>query len=279
MKQRIYAIAAILTAIMIASATAATAQNLPEGLSGTPSKLSATGKGYEIIIIDGRVATNDDLTALNPAKITKFRLYKGYGLRKEYGIIATCTKKRTQSKGTAGPIILVNGIEIDSLQQIRQRYVRTVKSIMPEKATEIYGKHGSNGAILFTLHESCDGKPITMQEVLSGYEEPAPAEPSGPDTAVFWIRGISSSPASEKAATPAKTAKPLTLGRAEGDETIYLIPDLNKVKPEEIASISVFKDKSSAMFDAYGDTSGGVILVTFKKGRMPLSAVVKAGNK
>lgn len=279
MKHRTYAIAAAITAIVIASATAATAQNLPEGLSGTPSKLSATGKGYEIIIIDGRVATNDDLTALNPAKITKFRLYKGYGLRKEYGIIATCTKKRTQSKGTAGPIILVNGIEIDSLQQIRQRYVRTVKSIMPEKATEIYGKHGSNGAILFTLHESCDGKPITMQEVLSGYEEPAPAEPSGPDTAVFWIRGISSSPASEKAATPAKTAKPLTLGRAEGDETIYLIPDLNKIRPGDIASVTVFKDKSAHTFDIYGDTSGGVILVTFKKGRIPLPAVVKTGKR
>lgn len=304
MKHRTYAIAAAITAIVIASATAATAQNLPEGLSGTPSKLSATGKGYEIIIIDGRVATNDDLTALNPAKITKFRLYKGYGLRKEYGIIATCTKKRTQSKGTAGPIILVNGIEIDSLQQIRQRYVRTVKSIMPEKATEIYGKHGSNGAILFTLHESCDGKPITMQEVLSGYEEPAPAEPSGPDTAVFWIRGISSSPASEKAATPAKAAKPagpdtvqirisdisstatpakaaqpLTLGRAEGDETIYLIPDLNKIRPGDIASVTVFKDKSAHTFDIYGDTSGGVLLVTFKKGRIPLPAVVETGKR
>lgn len=279
MKHRTYAIAAAITAIVIASATAATAQNLPEGLSGTPSKLSATGKGYEIIIIDGRVATNDDLTALNPAKITKFRLYKGYGLRKEYGIIATCTKKRTQSKGTAGPIILVNGIEIDSLQQIRQRYVRTVKSIMPEKATEIYGKHGSNGAILFTLHESCDGKPITMQEVLSGYEEPAPAEPSGPDTAVFWIRGISSSPASEKAATPAKTAKPLTLGRPDNSEETYLIPDVNKIKPEDIASVMVIHQKSAHLFDAYGDTSGGVILITFKKGRMPLSDVVKAEKK
>lgn len=279
MKHRTYAIAAAITAIVIASATAATAQNLPEGLSGTPSKLSATGKGYEIIIIDGRVATNDDLTALNPAKITKFRLYKGYGLRKEYGIIATCTKKRTQSKGTAGPIILVNGIEIDSLQQIRQRYVRTVKSIMPEKATEIYGKHGSNGAILFTLHETCDGKPITMQEVLSGYEEPAPAEPSGPDTAVFWIRGISSSPASEKAATPAKTAKPLTLGRPDNSEETYLIPDVNKIKPEDIASVMVIHQKSAHLFDAYGDTSGGVILITFKKGRMPLSDVVKAEKK
>lgn len=279
MKHRTYAIAAAITTIVIASATAATAQNLPEGLSGTPSKLSATGKGYEIIIIDGRVATNDDLTALNPAKITKFRLYKGYGLRKEYGIIATCTKKRTQSKGTAGPIILVNGIEIDSLQQIRQRYVRTVKSIMPEKATEIYGKHGSNGAILFTLHESCDGKPITMQEVLSGYEEPAPAEPSGPDTAVFWIRGISSSPASEKAATPAKTAKPLTLGRPDNSEETYLIPDVNKIKPEDIASVMVIHQKSAHLFDAYGDTSGGVILITFKKGRMPLSDVVKAEKK
>lgn len=279
MKHRTYAIAAAITAIVIASATAATAQNLPEGLSGTPSKLSATGKGYEIIIIDGRVATNDDLTALNPAKITKFRLYKGYGLRKEYGIIATCTKKGPRNKGTAGPIILVNGIEIDSLQQVRQRYVRTVRAIMPEKATEIYGEQGCNGAILFTLHETCDGKPITMQEVLSGYEKPASTEPTSPDPAEFFIRGISSSPASEKAATPAKAAKPLTLGRAEGDETIYLIPDLNKIRPGDIASVTVFKDKSAHTFDIYGDTSGGVLLVTFKKGRIPLPAVVETGKR
>lgn len=276
MKQRTYAIAAAITALMIASAPAAPAQNLPEGLSGTPSKLSATGKGYEIIIIDGRVATNDDLTALNPAKITKFRLYKGYGLRKEYGIIATCTKKGPRNKGTAGPIILVNGIEIDSLQQVRQRYVRTVRAIMPEKAVEIYGEQGCNGAILFTLHETCGGKPITMQEVLSGYEwgETAPAaKPAGPDTVQIRISDISST------ATPAKAAQPLTLGRAEGDETIYLIPDLNKIRPGDIASVTVFKDKSAHTFDIYGDTSGGVLLVTFKKGRIPLPAVVEKGKR
>ena len=276
MKQRTYAIAAAITALMIASAPAAPAQNLPEGLSGTPSKLSATGKGYEIIIIDGRVATNDDLTALNPAKITKFRLYKGYGLRKEYGIIATCTKKGPRNKGTAGPIILVNGIEIDSLQQVRQRYVRTVRAIMPEKAVEIYGEQGCNGAILFTLHETCDGKPITMQEVLSGYEwgETAPAaKPAGPDTVQIRISDISST------ATPAKAAQPLTLGRAEGDETVYLIPDLNKIRPGDIASVTVFKDKSAHTFDIYGDTSGGVLLVTFKKGHIPLPAVVETGKR
>ena len=33
------------------------------------------------------------------------------------------------------------------------------------------------------------------------------------------------------------------------------------------------------MFDAYGDTSGGVILVTFKKGRIPLPAVVETGKR
>lgn len=275
MKQRIYAIAAAITAIMIASATAATAQGQPDGLAGTPSRISTTGQGNEIIIIDGRVASNDDLTALNPDDIATFRLYKGYGQHKEYGIIATCTKKGPRNKGTAGPIILVNGIEIDSLQQVRQRYVRTVKAIMPEKATEIYGKHGSNGAILFTLHESCDGKPITMQEVLSGYEKPAaaPVEPAVSDTARFWIRG-SSSPAA-----PAKAAKPLTLGRSDNSEETYLIPDVNKIKPEDIASVMVIHQKSAHLFDAYGDTSGGVILVTFKKGRMPLSAVVKAGEK
>lgn len=274
MKQRIYALAAAITAIMIASATAATAQGLPDGLAGAPSAISATGRDNEIIIIDGCVASGDDLTALDPDKIASFRLYKGYGQHK-VGIIVACTEKGARSNGTAGPIILVNSIEIDSLQQIRQKYVRSVKAIMPEKATEIYGKHGSNGAILFTLHESCDGKPITMQEVLSGYEKPAAAtvEPAVSDTARFWIRG-SSSPAA-----PAKAAKPLTLGRPDNSEETYLIPDVNKIKPEDIASVMVIHQKSAHLFDAYGDTSGGVILITFKKGRLPLSAVVKAGEK
>ncbi len=275
MKQRIYALAAAITAIMIASATAATAQGLPDGLAGRVYMISTAEKDYETIIIDGCVASGDDLTALDPDKIATFRMYNGYGLHKEYGIININTKKGVQSNGKTDPIILVNGIEIDSLQQVRQRYVRTVKAIMPEKATEIYGKHGSNGAILFTLHESCDGKPITMQEVLSGYEKPAaaPVEPAVSDTARFWIRG-SSSPAA-----PAKAAKPLTLGRPDNSEETYLIPDVNKIKPEDIASVMVIHQKSAHLFDAYGDTSGGVILITFKKGRLPLSAVVKAGEK
>lgn len=275
MKQRIYAIAAVLTAIMIACATAVTAQGLPDGLAGRVYMISTAEKDYETIIIDGCVASGDDLTALDPDKIATFRMYNGYGLHKEYGIININTKKGVQSNGKTDPIILVNGIEIDSLQQVRQRYVRTVKAIMPEKATEIYGKHGSNGAILFTLHESCDGKPITMQEVLSGYEKPAaaPVEPAVSDTARFWIRG-SSSPAA-----PAKAAKPLTLGRPDNSEETYLIPDVNKIKPEDIASVMVIHQKSAHLFDAYGDTSGGVILITFKKGRLPLSAVVKAGEK
>lgn len=120
-----------------------------------------------------------------------------------------------------------------------------------------------------------------MRAALSGNEIKTPAgEPE-----VIKVTGTRKPDAAEiihvigKSSLQPKSDQPLTLGREEGNDTTYLIPDLNKVKPEEIASISVFKDKSSAMFDAYGDTSGGVILVTFKKGRMPLSAVVKAGNK
>lgn len=276
MKQRIYALAAAIMSFALSAATGTSAQELPEGLSGIMFMISTAGKDYETIIIDGCVASNDDLTTLNPYKISTFRLYNGYGLHKEYGIININTKKGVQSNGKTGPIILVNGIEIDSLQQVRQKYVRSVKSMMPQKAMEIYGKLGECGAVLFTLHETCDGKPITMQEALSGYDDhaPAPLKPARSDTAEIRISETSSP------AAPAKAVPPLTLGRAEGDnDTTYLIPDLNKVKPEDIASVMVIKDKSAQLFHAYGDTSGGVILITFKKGRMPLSAVVKAGEK
>lgn len=278
MKQRIYAIAAILTAIMIASATAITAQGQSEGIegiNGTPAKISVTDKDSAIIIIDRRVSTPEAMQALKPEQIKEFSVYK----MGKNNLMEITTMNPASDGGT--PLVLVNGLEIDSLQQVREEYVRTVTSLQPDKAMEIYGSRGARGAVLITMHRTYGGKPVSMRAALSGNEIKTPAgEPE-----VIKVTGTRKPDAAEiihvigKSSIQPKADQPLTLGREEGNDTTYLIPDLNKVKPEEIASISVFKDKSSAMFDAYGDTSGGVILVTFKKGRMPLSAVVKAGNK
>ena len=278
MKQRIYAIAAVLTAIMIACATTSPAQGQPEGIegiNGTPAKISVTDKDSAIIIIDRRVSTPEAMQALKPEQIKEFSVYK----MGKNNLMDITTMNPASGDGT--PLVLVNGLEIDSLQQVRGEYVRTVTSLLPDKAMEIYGSRGARGAVLITMHRTYGGKPVPMRAALSGNEIKAPAgEPEvikvtdtrKPDAAeIIHVIG--------KSSLQPKADQPLTLGREEGNDTTYLIPDLNKVKPEEIASISVFKDKSSAMFDAYGDTSGGVILVTFKKGRMPLSAVVKAGNK
>lgn len=278
MKQRIYAIAAVLTAIMIACATTSPAQGQPEGIegiNGTPAKISVTDKDSAIIIIDHRVSTPEAMQALKPEQIKEFSVYK----MGKNNLMDITTMNPASGDGT--PLVLVNGLEIDSLQQVRGEYVRTVTSLLPDKAMEIYGSRGARGAVLITMHRTYGGKPVPMRAALSGNEIKAPAgEPEvikvtdtrKPDAAeIIHVIG--------KSSLQPKADQPLTLGREEGNDTTYLIPDLNKVKPEEIASISVFKDKSSAMFDAYGDTSGGVILVTFKKGRMPLSAVVKAGNK
>lgn len=278
MKQRIYAIAAILTAIMIASATAITAQGQPEGIegiNGTPTKISVTDKDSAIIIIDRCVSPPEAMQALKPEQIKEFSVYK----MGKNNLMEITTMNPASDGGT--PLVLVNGLEIDSLQQVRGEYVRTVTSLQPDKAMEIYGSRGARGAVLITMHRTYGGKPVSMRAALSGNEIKTPAgEPE-----VIKVTGTRKPDAAEiihvigKSSLQPKADQPLTLGREEGNDTTYLIPDLNKVKPEEIASISVFKDKSSAMFDAYGDTSGGVILVTFKKGRMPLSAVVKAGNK
>lgn len=278
MKQRIYAIAAVLTAIMIASATAVTAQGQPEGIegiNGTPAKISVTDKDSAIIIIDRCVSTSEAMQALKPEQIKEFSVYK----MGKNNLMDITTMNPASDGGT--PLVLVNGLEIDSLQQVRGEYVRTVTSLKPDKAMEIYGSRGARGAVLITMHRTYGGKPVSMRAALSGNEIKTPAgEPE-----VIKVTGTRKPDAAEiihvigKSSLQPKADQPLTLGREEGNDTTYLIPDLNKVKPEEIASISVFKDKSSAMFDAYGDTSGGVILVTFKKGRMPLSAVVKAGNK
>lgn len=278
MKQRIYAIAAILTAIMIACATTSPAQGQPEGIediNGTPAKISVTDKDSAIIIIDRRVSTPEAMQGLKPEQIKEFSVYK----MGKNNLMDITTINPASGDGT--PLVLVNGLEIDSLQQVRGEYVRTVTSLQPDKAMEIYGSRGARGAVLITMHRTYGGKPVSMRAALSGNEIKTPAgEPE-----VIKVTGTRKPDAAEiihiigKSSLQPKADQPLTLGREEGNDTTYLIPNLNKVKPEEIASISVFKDKSSAMFDAYGDTSGGVILVTFKKGRMPLSAVVKAGNK
>lgn len=278
MKQRIYAIAAVLTAIMIACATTSPAQGQPEGIegiNGTPAKISVTDKDSAIIIIDRCVSTPEAMQALKPEQIKEFSVYK----MGKNNLMEITTMNPASDGGT--PLVLVNGLEIDSLQQVRGEYVRTVTSLQPDKAMEIYGSRGARGAVLLTMHRTYGGKPVSMRAALSGNEIKTPAgEPE-----VIKVTGTRKPDAAEiihvigKSSLQPKADQPLTLGREEGNDTTYLIPDLNKVKPEEIASISVFKDKSSAMFDAYGDTSGGVILVTFKKGRMPLSAVVKAGNK
>ena len=278
MKQRIYAIAAVLTAIMIACAATSPAQGQPEGIegiNGTPAKISVTDKDSAIIIIDRCVSTPEAMQALKPEQIKEFSVYK----MGKNNLMEITTMNPASDGGT--PLVLVNGLEIDSLQQVRGEYVRTVTSLQPDKAMEIYGSRGARGAVLITMHRTYGGKPVSMRAALSGNEIKTPAgEPE-----VIKVTGTRKPDAAEiihvigKSSIQPKADQPLTLGREEGNDTTYLIPDLNKVKPEEIASISVFKDKSSAMFDAYGDTSGGVILVTFKKGRMPLSAVVKAGNK
>lgn len=278
MKQRIYAITAVLTAIMIACATTSPAQGQPEGIegiNGTPAKISVTDKDSAIIIIDRRVSTPEAMQGLKPEQIKEFSVYK----MGKNNLMEITTMNPASDGGT--PLVLVNGLEIDSLQQVRGEYVRTVTSLQPDKAMEIYGSRGARGAVLIIMHRTYGGKPVSMRAALSGNEIKTPAgEPE-----VIKVTGTRKPDAAEiihaigKSSLQPKADQPLTLGREEGNDTTYLIPDLNKVKPEEIASISVFKDKSSAMFDAYGDTSGGVILVTFKKGRMPLSAVVKAGNK
>ena len=261
MKQRIYAIAAVLTAIMIACATAVTAQGQPEGIegiNGTPAKISVTDKDSAIIIIDRCVSPPEAMQALKPEQIKEFSVYK----MGKNNLMEITTMNPASDGGT--PLVLVNGLEIDSLQQVRGEYVRTVTSLQPDKAMEIYGSRGARGAVLITMHRTYGGKPVSMRAALSGNEIKTPAgEPE-----VIKVTGTRKPDAAEiihvigKSSLQPKADQPLTLGREEGNDTTYLIPDLNKVKPEEIASISVFKDKSSAMFDAYGDTSGGVILVT-----------------
>lgn len=287
MKQRIYLLAAAITAIVIASATAAPAQGLPEGLAGTPSRISATGQGNEIIIIDSRVATKDELQAIKAEQIKEFSALKMGDSR----LIDVKTYKGSMGRENAAPVILVNGLEIDSLQQVRQEYIQSAKSLQPDEAVATYGERGSYGAVMITMLQTYNGKPVSLRDALSGSDKSDPSHITPPGK--LEVIGIKAhrkedaseaevgkrSPAPEKAATPAKAAKPLTLGRPDNSEETYLIPDINKIKPEDIASVMVIHQKSAHLFDAYGDTSGGVILITFKKGRMPLSDVVKAEKK
>lgn len=289
MKQRTYAIAAAITALMIASAPAATAQELPDGLAGRPVRVSgrATAKlsrqeadrDSAVIIIDRRVAAKDELQAVKTEQIKEFSMLKMGDSR----LIEVTTYKGFKSGDNTSPLILLNGLEIDSLQQVRQEFVQSVESLQPDEAAAIYGERGARGAVMITMHPTYNGKPVTLRDALSGNRQKDSSKPGAKDVIqVIGVKGIRKDYTSEQdtvSAAPTTAAQPLTIGRAEGDEATYLIPDINRIKPEDIASVMVIHQKSAHLFDAYGDTSGGVILITFKKGRMPLSDVVKAEKK
>lgn len=60
-----------------------------------------------------------------------------------------------------------------------------------------------------------------------------------------------------------KTKALIVVQNGKGEKSV--IDDLNKIKPEDIKSMSVLKNKDAAeQFDKFGDTSNGVIYIILK---------------
>ena len=159
---------------------------------------------------------------------------------------ATIVIRGNQQIGKESPLILVDGKEVPSSNDINPREIESMSILKGESATDIYGTTGKNGAILITTKK---GEAIPKEPFALKANDSTLLIVN--DKAVIRIEHLQNS----------STIKPLYL--IDGIE-VSPIDDFNS---EDIKSIEVLKDKSAT--DIYGEKGkNGVILITTKKRRM-----------
>ena len=146
------------------------------------------------------------------------------------------------NKTVANPLLIVDGIEVSSINDINPDNIESVYVLKNENSTNIYGTRGKNGVILITTKR---GKPIP--------EVPFILQLSDSTLTIVHDKAIytTSSP------NPSEIQR---LFIVDGKE----VSSLADIKHDDIASISILKDKSAIA--VYGDKGkNGVILITTKK--------------
>lgn len=161
------------------------------------------------------------------------------------------------------PLIVVNG-EIQKptfdISNLSSESIKSVTILKDKSALSLYGTKGENGVVVITLKEGAqkiDGKTEVKNEIrVIGINK---IDKNSPDSVKSEIRIKSTG----------NVQNPLYV--IDG-EVIKEGGDINTIKPENIESINILKDKTA--IEKYGERAkNGVIEITLKKGVKPVEGV------
>lgn len=173
----------------------------------------------------------------------------GVGKMDDFEISGLKTGKETEptisigGKQLAGiPLYIVDGVKVKTIEGLDPKNIESISVLKDVSSIDIYGEEGRNGTVLITTKKGLDLS-------VTGVQGKVNDAGSDKEESTLTLRGIP------------EDKKPLIVidGEKKGKDF-----ELNSVKPEEIESISVLKDKSAEQL--YGkEGENGVIIIT-KKG-------------
>ena len=111
-----------------------------------------------LYVIDGRIAPEEELRKIDPDNIESISVLKNesavekYGERGKNGVILITTKTPPtvlRSREQGDPLIIVDGKEVESLEDISPDSIQSI-DVLKESAITEYGEKGTNGVIIVT---------------------------------------------------------------------------------------------------------------------------------
>lgn len=218
------------------------------------TETSAEELGKALIIVDGVKGVK--LETVNPENIANVSVLKDKSAIEKYGEegkngVILITTKASKAEGAEGKIVvrgsgesvsdlskvlvLVDRVKAESVDDIEPEDIESMNVLKGEVAIKEYGEEGKNGVVLITTKDTDNNETneLTIVESSEHYNMSSFLNKKAPKDALILVDGKK-------------------------------VSSTDDVKPEDIESISVLKDKAAT--DTYGEEGkNGVVIIEMKK--------------
>ena len=192
--------------------------------------------GNPLILVDGKEFPHN-ISLLNPEEIASISVLKkdipdAYATKGKNGVILITTKRAANFSKRQGPIYVVDGKEVPSIDHLKPGTIESITVKKDEATIAMYGEKAKNGVVFI----------ITKED---GQNQDLPKEKDTLHTTTIRISGY----------------QPSTnfLIIVDGKE----VSNVNDIKPDIIESITLLKEESS--IELFGEKGkNGVLLITTK---------------
>lgn len=234
------------------------------------------GKESPLVIFDGKEISLNDMNKISPDQIECINVLKNenatnlYGDKGKNGVVLI-TSKESAAKGKKmtsdiitgaannpnPPAYYLDGVLISpkEVRQIDPDQIFAISVLKDQSATAVYGEKGKNGVVLITSKEK------------AGKDKIAKTDASGKTGKEVVVAGYGKNESSQ----PATSSSVVHRLGDEANPPLYYLDgveitqkQVNEVKPDQIESVDVLKEKSAIAL--YGERAkNGVILINTKE--------------